>query len=85
MNNKASYPELFFLFFTGSILGFILEGIWRVIRTGTWENHSATVYGPFCIIYGFGAAALYWITGNVSGMPLWQQFIRFAAVGAAVE
>ena len=85
MNNKVSYPELFFLFFTGSILGFFLEGIWRVIRTGAWENHSATVYGPFCIIYGFGAAALYWITGDVNGMPLWQQFLRFAIAGAAVE
>ena len=43
MNNKASYPELFFLFFTGSILGFILEGIWRVIRTGTWEKPAGSL------------------------------------------
>ena len=85
MNSKATYQELFFLFLTGSILGFILEGVWRVIRTGTWENHSATVYGPFCIIYGFGAAALYWVSGYVSRMPLWLRFLLFAVVGGAVE
>ena len=30
MENKANYPEMFFLFFAGSVLGFLLEGIWRV-------------------------------------------------------
>ena len=45
MENKANYPEMFFLFFAGSVLGFLLEGIWRVIRTGAWENHAATVWG----------------------------------------
>lgn len=85
MEHKANYPELFFLFFAGSIAGFILEGIWRVIRTGVWENHSATVYGPFCIVYGFGAAALYWFSGEFKDLPLWEQFLLYALIGAAVE
>ena len=85
MEHKTTYPELFFLFFAGSIAGFFLEGIWRVIRTGAWENHSATVYGPFCIVYGFGAAALYWMSGQVSDLPLWAQFLVYALTGAAVE
>ena len=85
MENKANYPEMFFLFFAGSVLGFLLEGIWRVIRTGAWENHAATVWGPFCIIYGFGAAALYWISGQVSDLPIWAQFLLYALIGAAVE
>ena len=85
MENKANYPEMFFLFFAGSVLGFLLEGIWRVIRTGAWENHAATVWGPFCIIYGFGAAALYWISGQASDLPIWAQFLLYALIGAAVE
>lgn len=85
MEHKVNYPELFFLFFAGSIAGFILEGVWRVIRTGAWENHSATVYGPFCIVYGFGAAALYWFSGEVYDLPLWKQFVLYALTGAMVE
>ncbi len=57
-----TYPEFLFIFIIGSMAGFLLEGIWCVIRTGMWENHSATLYGPFCIIYGIGAAALYVIS-----------------------
>ena len=85
MENKTTYPEIFFLFFAGSVVGFFLEGIWRVIRTGAWENHSATVYGPFCIIYGVGAAALYWLSGKLDDIPLWEQFLIYAGTGAAVE
>lgn len=85
MENKTTYPQLFFLFFAGSVAGFFLEGIWRVIRTGAWENHSATVYGPFCIVYGVGAAALYWMSGQVNDIPLWVQFLIYAVTGATVE
>ena len=56
-----------------------------MIRTGAWENHAATVWGPFCIIYGFGAAALYWISGQASDLPIWAQFLLYALIGAAVE
>lgn len=85
MENKMNYPEMLFLFFVGSVLGFLLEGAWRVIRTGAWENHAATVWGPFCIIYGFGATALYWISGQVNDLPIWGQFLLYALIGAAVE
>ncbi len=85
MEHRTGYTEMFFLFFAGSILGFLLEGIWRVIRTGSWENHSATVYGPFCIVYGAGAAALYWISSRTDGMPVWKEFLIYAAVGALTE
>lgn len=80
-----TYPELLFIFITGSIAGFLLEGIWRVIRTGMWENHSATLYGPFCIIYGVGAAALYAISGELMDLSLWKQFLLYALTGALTE
>lgn len=80
-----TYPEFLFIFITGSIAGFLLEGIWKMIRTGAWENHSATLYGPFCIIYGVGAAALYGISGFVIDFPLWTRFLVFALTGALTE
>ena len=53
------YEELFWVFFFGSILGFVIEGIWHIVLTGTWVDHSATVVGPFCIVYGVGAVAAF--------------------------
>ena len=56
---KVNYTSMFWLFMFGSVAGFLIEGIWCVIRSGRWENHSATLWGPFCIIYGFGAVLVY--------------------------
>ena len=53
------YAELFWVFFFGSILGFVIEGIWHIILTGEWVDHSATVVGPFCAVYGVGAVAAF--------------------------
>lgn len=60
---KADYVALFWLFMAGSALGFIAEGLRCVLTDGHWENHSSTVWGPFCIIYGVGALAVYLISG----------------------
>ncbi len=47
---KISYQSIFWLFFFGSIAGFILEGLWRILKKGTWENHTATVWGTLFIV-----------------------------------
>lgn len=59
---KIEYSTLFWLFFFGSVTGFVLEGIWRIILLGHWENHAATVWGPFCLVYGVGAVVIYVVT-----------------------
>ena len=56
---KASYYDLFWMFVFGSVTGFLLEGVWSAWRFGAWANHSATVWGPFCIVYGAGMVAVY--------------------------
>lgn len=53
------YSTLFWLFMLGSVAGFVLEGLWCVLCKGHWEHHSATVWGPFCLIYGIGTVAVY--------------------------
>lgn len=82
---KIKYTTVFLLFFFGSIAGFILEGIWRIITLGHWENHSATVWGPFCIIYGIGAAVMYITACFLNKKPLYLQYILYCFIGAAVE
>ena len=41
-----------------SIVGFIIETIFGIITKGTWESRQSFLYGPFCAIYGFGAAIM---------------------------
>lgn len=79
------YEELFWVFFLGSILGFVIEGLWHIVLTGEWVDHSATVVGPFCIVYGVGAVALFIVARFLPRRSLVLQFLVFAVTGGAVE
>lgn len=80
-----SYPTLFWLFIAGSLLGFVMEGVWHMLRTGVWGKRVATVWGPFCIIYGVGAVVMYLLALRVKDAPVVRQFLAFALAGSAVE
>jgi len=84
-DRKVRLPALCWLFSMGSVIGFALEGIWSVLRLGYWENHSATVWGPFCIVYGVGTVLMYLISAAVSEKSIPIQFGIFALAGGAVE
>lgn len=80
-----TYEELFWVFFFGSILGFLVEGIWHTILTGEWVDHSATVVGPFCTVYGVGAVAAFAVAKILPRRAVGLQFVAFAVTGGAVE
>lgn len=81
----VNYQPLFWLFMTGSVVGFVLEGLWVIIKAGHWENHSAVIWGPFCIIYGIGAVAAFLISQLFSGKHVLLQFGACFLSGALVE
>lgn len=83
--SSIKYQTLFWLFMIGSVLGFVLEGLWCLIKTGHWEHHVATIWGPFCIIYGIGAVAAFLISQLLSGKHVILQFGAFFLSGALVE
>ncbi len=82
---KVNYTTLFWLFLFGSVGGFVLEGLWCVFTKGHWEHHAATVWGPFCIIYGVGAVAVYLLAILLRNKNILLQFAAFTVSGAAVE
>ena len=82
---SITYRSLFWLFLFGSVAGFVLEGLWCILEKGAWENHSATIWGPFCVIYGFGAAAVYLSATVLKGRSLPFQFVLYGIIGALVE
>ena len=79
------YPDLFWLFLFGSLLGFLLEGLWNIAMRGSWANHAATVWGPFCIIYGLGAVAMYTLSFPLRERSVVVQFVIYATAGSLLE
>ncbi len=78
-------PELFWLFFFGSLLGVLMEGVYCKFVHGAWETHVVSIWGPFCILYGIGAVAFY--VGNVvwEDKKKWQKFLLFGCLGSGLE
>lgn len=54
----CSFYKLACLFFIGSFLGDIIETIFCRVTAGVWMSRSSVVYGPFSIVWGFGAVLL---------------------------
>lgn len=80
-----TYSALFWLFMFGSVAGFVIEGIFCILKKGYWENHTATVWGPFCIIYGIGAVVVYLLSVLVRNKKISIQIIIYSVAGALVE
>ena len=55
------------------------------MRTGTWESHTATVWGPFCLIYGIANALAYALSSLIGRKSLWMQFLIYGALGSVIE
>lgn len=85
-----NFRKLFFIFLIGSVIGTIYEDVlifvqtWMNTGTGVWMPHRGVIYGPFNVIYGFGAAVLCWLLAR-KDLKIWQIFIWSALAGGAVE
>lgn len=84
------FQKLFFIFLIGSILGTIYEDLLIYFRTlidtgvGVWMIHRGVIYGPFNVIYGFGAALMCWVLLRKK-YNNWQIFGLAALLGGFVE
>lgn len=96
--SKASEPfaaglnfrKLFFIFLIGSVFGAIYEDIYVYFSTlyatghGEWMVHRGVIYGPFNVIYGFGAALMCWLLLRKK-YSNGQIFLYSALLGGIVE
>ena len=84
------FKKLFFVFLVGSVIGAIYEEILFMVQhfyaTGEFAHalRRGVIYGPFNVIYGFGAVILVYL---LLRKPLknWQIFIYAAVLGGIVE
>ena len=54
---RVDFFNVFWMFFTCSILGLLLEIVWHVtvVDPGVYQDRAGLLVGPFSPIYGFGA------------------------------
>ncbi|MEG1850039.1 MAG: hypothetical protein RR197_05725, partial [Oscillospiraceae bacterium] len=50
--------KLFWVFFIGCFLGVVLETAWFLLTRFQLVNRTGLIYGPFNLIYGFGAVLM---------------------------
>ena len=85
IQKEIHFYALFWLFMIGSVIGFCIEGLWSIVRVGHWEHHAATIWGPFCIIYGIGTVAVYVTSYLLRNRNLAVKFLTYFLTGALVE
>lgn len=85
-----SFKKLFSIFLIGSVFGTIYEDLliysqtYFATGTGVWMTHRGVIWGPFNVIYGFGAALMCWVLLRKK-LENWQIFVYSAFIGGAVE
>lgn len=75
----------FWLVVIGSVIGYLMEGIWWCFTRGYWEGHSTLIHGVFCLVYGAGLVLIYGIGERCKGKSLLFQFLLFTLAGSMVE
>jgi len=82
--------KLFFIFLVGSVFGAFYEEILHAVQvlwqTGEWDwsLRRGVIYGPFNVIYGFGAAVMIYLLMR-KPYKLWEIFLMAAVLGGVVE
>lgn len=79
-----SFKKLFFIFLIGSVIGTIYEDILIYVQSGQFMLHRGVIWGPFNVIYGFGAAVMCWVLLRKK-YNNWQIFGLAAVLGGVVE
>lgn len=83
LTKKDSFYTYFWIFFIGSIFGFIYESILSYFQFGHVINKQELVFGPFMPVYGIGAIFLFYISKRVKSVTM--TFILSFFIGSFVE
>ncbi len=82
---KLNFYDIFYLFIFGCILGWLVEGIWSLLKKHLLINHSALVIGPFNVVYGVGAVVLTIMLYKIKDASLVKIFKTSFITGSILE
>ncbi len=81
----ASFNKLFWVFFIGCFGGVVIETIWCIVTRGHYESRVGLIYGPFNLVYGFGALVLTYSLYQYRNRSSFYSFIGGFISGSIVE
>ena len=79
------FDKLVWVFLIACFLGDLIEMVYCRAVGGTWMSRSSLVYGPFSIVWGFGAVLLTVVLRRFAGKPDRVVFLAGFVVGGAYE
>lgn len=83
--NELTFYDLFYIFIIGCVFGWIVEGIWSLVKKNIIINHSALVLGPFNIVYGVGAVVLTIMLNKLKDASVIKIFFSSFLTGSILE
>lgn len=80
------YSKLFWIFMIGNVVGFVLETLYAlVVPPHLFELRVSVVFGPFILVYGFGAVAITLVLYKMYNQKDFLIFIASMVIGGAFE
>lgn len=83
-NRKINFHYIFWYLIIFSIIGMVIENIFCYVTEGIIESRKGLILGPFCPIYGLGAAFLIGVLDRYKDSDL-KIFVLGGIVGSIVE
>lgn len=84
-SEKLNFYDLFYIFIIGCFFGWIVEGLWTLLKKGLIVNHSALVIGPFNIVYGIGGVILTLMLYKIKDQNPFKIFVTSFITGSILE
>ncbi|MBR3116480.1 MAG: putative ABC transporter permease [Bacilli bacterium] len=82
---KINVVKLFYIFIIGSLVGWVVEGLYTLIVFHELVNHSAVVIGPFDMAYGICFVALTLLFYKFKNINIFKAFIVGFIGGTVLE
>ena len=82
---KGKSYYYFWIFIIGSIIGWLFEGTYSLVKYGKLINHSSLVIGPFNTIYGMGSLVFTIILQKINKKNFIQSFLVGFISGSIIE
>lgn len=79
------FYDLFWLFLLASFLGDLIETVFWLVTRGELISRSSLLYGPFSLVWGFGAVLLTLVLHRLDDQATAQIFLLGTALGGVYE
>ena len=84
-DSPIAYTKVFWVFLAGSVAGVLIEGLFCLITKGHWESHVVSVYAPYNLLYGLGAATFYIGANKLEKKAMLVRVLSMSAFATVLE